>query len=210
MPAACVVDVETAAETDSVQVTYLPTLDGTRRVAQVDFVAAPSLALLEWDDPIAAMRRRLLAGISAESVGVAQRALDLAVEHATSREQFGRPIGTYQAISHRIADVYVAVELARSLAYRAAWYVSTLEDGHTVRGRKIATADVDLACAQAKAASGDAAVQACETVIQVLGGMGMTWEHIAHRLYKRALANRAYGGSPAHHRAVIAATLLDD
>ena len=95
------------------------------------------------------------------------------------------------------------MELARSLAYRAAYWVASAE----ARGDD---AETDVACAAAKAAAGEAAVTACETLVQVLGGMGMTWEHVAHRLYKRALADRAYGGTPATHRATIAAALLDD
>jgi alkylation response protein AidB-like acyl-CoA dehydrogenase len=213
VPALCVVQRSTADDCadgpDGVRVTYQPTLDGTRRVAQVEFDGAP-VSALAGADCISRVRRRAFAGLAAESVGVAQRALDLAVAHASSREQFGRPIGSYQAIAHRIVDVYVAVELARSLAYRAAWWVATTEDGSRVRGHTVGVAEVDGACAAAKAAASDAAVQACETLIQVLGGMGMTWEHPAHRLYKRALADRWYAGSPATHRAVLAAALLDD
>jgi alkylation response protein AidB-like acyl-CoA dehydrogenase len=191
----------TAEGSGSLRATYPTTLDGTRRIAQLELVDVPALPT----DPssVTAVRRRAFAALAAESVGVGQRALDLAVSHASAREQFGRPIGSYQAIAHRIADVYVAVELARSLAYRAATWVASAE----TRGDDVET---DLACAAAKAAAGDAAVTACETLVQVLGGMGMTWEHVAHRLYKRALANRTYGGSPAEHRATIAAALLDD
>ncbi len=185
---------------DAVRVAYQPTLDGTRRVGRVDLTDAP--AEPAPDGAVVAIRRRALAGLGLESVGVAQRALELAVAHASTREQFGRPIGSYQAVSHRVADVYVAVELARSLAYRAAFWVAAAEAGADA-------SEVDVACAAAKAAGGQAAVQACETLVQVLGGMGMTWEHPAHRLYKRALANRSYGGGPAVHRAAIAAALLD-
>jgi acyl-CoA dehydrogenase len=197
-PSAWVVRLPSAP--DAVRAEYQPTLDGTRRVAQVDLVDVP--AVPAPDGAVVAIRRRALAGLALESVGLAQRALELTVAHASTREQFGRPIGSYQAVSHRIADVYVAVELARSLAYRAAFWVAAAEAGSDA-------AEVDVACAAAKAAGGEAAVQACETLVQVLGGMGMTWEHPAHRLYKRALANRSYGGGPAAHRATIAAALLD-
>ncbi len=193
-----------------VEVTTQPTLDGTRRIGTVDLTAAevhsPAPAgSTEADTLLRSVRRRALAGLALESVGVAQRALDLAAAHAGQREQFGRVIGTYQAVSHRIADVYVRTELARSLAYRAAWFVATAE---TDPG-EVAGPEVDSACSAAKAAAGEAAVFACESLVQVLGGIGMTWQHVAHRFYKRALADRAYGGGPAQHRAAVAAVLLD-
>ncbi len=190
-------------------VTALPaTTDTTRRTGQLSLhgaavpvasVVAPAAGVL------VAVRRRALSGLASESVGIAQRALDLAVAHASTREQFGRVIGTYQAVSHRIADMYVATELARSLAYRAAWYVATAETEPTA----VDPAVVDSACSAAKASAGEAGVLACEGLIQVLGGMGMTWEHVAHRFYKRALANRTYAGAPARHRALVAAAMLD-
>jgi alkylation response protein AidB-like acyl-CoA dehydrogenase len=187
----------------------LETTDGTRRIGQLVLDGVPATALAA-DSPgvptvLTAMRRRALAGLALESVGVAQWALDAATAHAAQREQFGRVIGTYQAISHRIADVYVQTELARSLAYRAAWFVATSE---TEPG-EVDPAVVDSACAAAKSAAGEAGVFATEAAIQVLGGIGMTWEHVAHRYYKRALANRMYAGGPAEHRATVAAALLD-
>ena len=106
---------------------------------------------------------------------------------------------------HRVADVYVRTELARSLSYRAAWLVATAE---TEPG-EVEPALVNSACAAAKAAATEAAVFATEAAIQILGGVGMTWEHVAHRFYKRALANRTYAGGPAEHRATVAAALLD-
>jgi alkylation response protein AidB-like acyl-CoA dehydrogenase len=137
------------------------------------------------------------AALALEAVGIAQRALELAVEHATTREQFGKPIGTFQAVAHPLADTYVETELARSLAYWAAWCV----------------AEADEQCANAVAAAksyaGDVAVAACERAIQVHGGVGFTWEHVLHRYYKRALAIQADGGYARHHRAQIAAWLLD-
>jgi alkylation response protein AidB-like acyl-CoA dehydrogenase len=180
----------------------LPTVDGTRRVGRVVLDGTPADATP--DGTLVRMRRRVLAGLALESVGVAQRALDLAARHASQREQFGRPIGSYQAVAHRVADVYVATELARSLAYRAAWYVSASEEGDPD-----AVAGVDSACAAAKASAGDAGVAATEGLVQVLGGIGMTWEHVAHRLYKRALADRAYAGLPSAHRLALAAQVLD-
>jgi alkylation response protein AidB-like acyl-CoA dehydrogenase len=138
-----------------------------------------------------------LAALSLEAVGIGSKALELAIEYAKTREQFGKPIGTYQAVSHQLADTYVEMELARSLAYWAAWCVAEGDE------------QVDIACAAAKAYCGDAAVDACERSIQVHGGIGFTWEHVLHVYYKRALWIQAYGGYASKHRARIAAYLLD-
>jgi alkylation response protein AidB-like acyl-CoA dehydrogenase len=118
---------------------------------------------------------RARAAMAAEAVGVAQRALDLGIEHAKTRVQFGKPIGTYQAVSHQLADTYTDVELARSLAYWAAWCVAEEDE------------QAAIAAAAAKAFATEAAVAACERSIQVHGGIGFTWEHALHRFYKRAL-----------------------
>jgi hypothetical protein len=138
-----------------------------------------------------------LAALALEAVGIAQRALDLGVEYAKEREQFGRKIGVYQAVSHQLADTYVETELARSLAYWAAWCVAEND------------AQKDVAIAAAKAYASDAAVAACERSIQVHGGIGFTWEHVLHEYYKRALWIQAYGGYPRAQRAKVAAYLLD-
>jgi hypothetical protein len=139
-----------------------------------------------------------LAALALEAVGIAQNALDLGVAYAKEREQFGRKIGVYQAVSHQLADTYVETELARSLAYWAAWCVA--EDDE----------QKDVAIAAAKAYASDAAVAACERSIQVHGGIGFTWEHVLHEYYKRALWIQAYGGYPRAQRAKVAAYLLDD
>ena len=142
-------------------------------------------------------REEQLAALSLEAVGIAAKALELAVEYAKSRQQFGRPIGVYQAVSHRLTDTYVETELARSLAYWAAWCVAEADE------------QTDVAVAAAKAYCGDAAVAACERSIQVHGGIGFTWEHVLHTYYKRALTIQAYDGYGAKHRAVVASHLLD-
>jgi Acyl-CoA dehydrogenase, C-terminal domain len=138
-----------------------------------------------------------LVTLSLEAVGIAAKALELAVEHAKNREQFGRKIGVYQAVSHALADTYVETELARSLAYWAAWCVAE-EDEMT-----------PVAVAAAKSYCGDAAVAACERSIQAHGGIGFTWEHVLHHYYKRALWIQAFGGYAHEHRARVAAWLLD-
>jgi hypothetical protein len=141
--------------------------------------------------------REQLVTLSLEAVGIAQKALELAVEHAQTREQFGRKIGVYQAVSHKLADTYVETELARSLAYWAAWCVA--------EGDEMAP----VAVAAAKSYCGDAAVAACERSIQIHGGMGFTWEHVLHSYYKRALWIQAFGGYARKQRAHVAAWLLD-
>jgi alkylation response protein AidB-like acyl-CoA dehydrogenase len=147
------------------------------------------------DGPVT--RTRAFAALAAEAVGIAQKALDLAVEHAKSREQFGKPIGVYQAVSHPIVNTYVETELARSLAYWAAWCVAEGDD------------DATMAALAAKSYAAETAVAACERSIQVHGGIGFTWEHPLHRYYKRAQWIEAFGGYPAKQRAEISATLLD-
>ena len=148
-------------------------------------------------DVLPALRARSLTILALEAVGVAARALELAVAYATEREQFGRRIGTYQAVSHPLASSLADVELARSLAWWAAWCVAHDEP------------EAPVAAAAAKADSADAAVLACERAIQVLGGIGFTWEHVLHRLYKRALWIQTWEASPAQLRAEVAEHLLD-
>ena len=143
------------------------------------------------DGPVT--RTRAFAALAAEAVGIAQKALELAIEHAKTREQFGKPIGVYQAVSHPIVDTYVETELARSLAYWAAWCVAEGDD------------DAEVAALAAKSYAAEAAVAACERSIQVHGGIGFTWEHPLHRYYKRAQWIEAFGGYPAKQRAEIAA-----
>jgi alkylation response protein AidB-like acyl-CoA dehydrogenase len=139
---------------------------------------------------------RFRAGAAAEALGVAQRALDLGVDHAKTRMQFGKPIGTYQAVSHPLAQTYTDVELARSLVYWAAWCVAEEDER------------APLAAAAAKAFATEAAVAACERSIQVHGGIGFTWEHPLHRFYKRAIWLEGFGARPAELRLEVADALL--
>ncbi len=123
---------------------------------------------------------------------VGQRALELAVEYARTREQFGRIVGTYQAVSHPLANSYLELELARSLAWWAAWCVANDEP------------DAAVAAAAAKSEAAEAAVAACERAVQAHGGIGFTWEHVLHRLYKRALGIQSWEASSAQLRAEVA------
>jgi alkylation response protein AidB-like acyl-CoA dehydrogenase len=167
-------------------------------VASVD--PSRPLGRLEKADgePLAGSRNlpRARTASAAEALGVAQRALDLGVEHALTRVQFGKPIGTYQAISHPLAQTYTEVELSRSLVYLAAWCVAEEDERAPV------------AAAAAKAFATEAAVLACERSIQVHGGIGFTWEHPLHRFYKRALWLEGFGLRPAELRLEVANTLL--
>lgn len=146
---------------------------------------------------LAEIEARSLTALALEACGVARKALEYAIEYAASREQFGRRIGSYQAVSHPLATSYTRLELSRSLALWAAWCVST------------ADSQAPLAAAAAKASAAESAVAVCETAIQTLGGIGFTWEHELHRLYKRALAIESFGASGTRLRAEIAAALLE-
>jgi alkylation response protein AidB-like acyl-CoA dehydrogenase len=147
-------------------------------------------------DEVADDRQQLLAALALEAVGIGSKAVELALAYVSEREQFGKKIGAYQAISHSLVDAYVAVELARSLAYWAAWCVAEGDE------------QVGLAVASAKAQATEAAVLACEKSIQAHGGIGFTWEHPLHRYYKRALVLEAELGYGREQRAEVAAFLL--
>lgn len=188
------------AELADADVTTLGTMDATRRLSTVTFNETEASLLVDpsgTPDVLERTRLRCLAALALEAVGVAQTALDLAMAFVKERKQFDKPIGAYQAVSHQVADTYMETELARSLAYWAAWCVAESDER------------APIAVAAAKSAAGEAAVAACERSIQVHGGIGFTWEHILHRYYKRAQWIDAFGGFGAAHRKVIAASLLD-
>ena len=196
---------------------WVPNLDDVDAVLREDMTVAPAegetvrttdetrplgrLVVQSHEDSLDGdfepVRLRLLAGLALEAVGVAQRVLELGIGYVAEREQFGKKIGTYQAVSHPLADTYVETELARSLAYWAAWCVAEEDERAPV------------AVASAKAFAGENAVAACERSIQVHGGIGFTWEHDLHRYYKRAQWIDAFGGHAAVHRRAVAAAILD-
>ena len=130
--------------------------------------------------------------LAAELVGVAARALDMGVEYAKEREQFGRPIGAYQAVSHRLADMLWEVEEARSLTYYAGWCADAQPES------------LPLAASMAKARASDAANAVTHNAIQTLGGIGFTWEHDLHFFLKRARVSSQLMGSAGQHRAQVA------
>jgi alkylation response protein AidB-like acyl-CoA dehydrogenase len=167
----------------------LPTVDPSRPVGRLERTNGTPLP-----GPRDIPRART--AMAAEAIGVAQRVLELGIEHATTRKQFGKPIGVYQAVSHQLANTYADVELARSLVYWAAWCVAQEDD------------QAPVAAAAAKAFAAEAAVAACERSIQVHGGTGFTWEHPLHRFYKRALWLEGLGSRPSELRGEVADAVL--
>jgi alkylation response protein AidB-like acyl-CoA dehydrogenase len=169
-----------------------PSQEQLEQLGWVGVVDSESFVASEVGDD----RRAQLAAHALEAVGIGSRAVELAVAYIGEREQFGKKIGTYQAVSHPVVDAYVAVELGRSLAYWAALCVTTDDP------------QADAACAAANAQATEAAVRACETSIQVHGGIGFTFEHPLHRYYKRALELEGALGYGRELRAEIASFLL--
>jgi alkylation response protein AidB-like acyl-CoA dehydrogenase len=177
----------------------LPTMDATRKQAEVtlDRVKVDRAARLETDVESLLSRLDLIAGaaLSIESVGAAQKCLDMSVEYAKDRKQFNRPIGSFQSIKHKCADMLVQLEAAKSAAYYAAWAVSEDSD------------DAEEAVSIAKAYCTDAFYHCAAENIQIHGGIGFTWEHDAHLYFKRAKSSQLMFGSPRAHRERLAALI---
>jgi alkylation response protein AidB-like acyl-CoA dehydrogenase len=170
-------------------------LDSTRKLARVELrsVRAALLSELGGAGPtLAAILDRAAIALACESVGGAACALEMAVDYAKVRVQFGRPIGSFQAIKHRCADLLVDVELAKSAAYYAA--AAAAEDD----------ADVPALASLAKALASDAYMHAAAENIQIHGGIGFTWEHDAHLYFKRAKGSEVWLGDPTYHRELYA------
>ncbi|MGH3078398.1 MAG: acyl-CoA dehydrogenase family protein [Gaiellaceae bacterium] len=201
-----VTDLDTADRVAIVGGDGIYELEGAEREILTTTDATRPLGVVRGGDPgrrladstvLPEIDARARAALAIEACGVGRRALELALEYAASREQFGRRIGVYQAVSHPLADAYTQLELARSLALWASWCVATGDP------------QASVAAAAAKACAADAAVLVCETSIQVHGGIGFTWEHVLHRLYKRALGIQSLAGSGTRLRAEVAAELLN-
>jgi alkylation response protein AidB-like acyl-CoA dehydrogenase len=178
--------------------TLLPTMDQTRKLAEVTLVrvAVPPDALLGtlhqgWG-PLARVLDRATVGLCAEMCGGAQRVLDMCTEYAKVRVAFGKPIGTYQAVKHRCADMLVAVENAKSITYYAAW---AMDEN---------AADAPLAASMAKAYVSDAYRKIAGDGIQLHGGIGFTWEHDLHLYFKRAKGSEVAFGDATLHRERVA------
>ncbi|MBZ5739669.1 acyl-CoA dehydrogenase family protein [Nocardioides mangrovi] len=174
--------------------TVVPSLDMTRPLADVDLDGAERVLLSS--DASAAIDRGLMVGaglLAAEQVGVARWALEATVAYLKERRQFGRVVGGYQALKHRLADLYAQVEQADAAARYAAATIAADDP------------DAPLAVAVAASFCGETAVHATEEAVQLHGGLGMTWEHPAHLHLKRAKSDELLLGSPEAHRAVLAA-----
>ncbi len=176
----------------------LPTMDLTRRLAEIecDGVRLPASALLGeqgagWPKLSRILDLAVIA-LAAEQVGGAQRCLDLAVAYAKEREQFGRPIGSFQAIKHKCADMLVAVETARSALYYAACIADDGSDHLTTNASLV------------KAWCSEAYFCCAAESIQIHGGVGFTWEYDPHLHFKRARASESWLGDPNYHRERIA------
>ncbi|MEZ4267160.1 MAG: acyl-CoA dehydrogenase family protein [Myxococcota bacterium] len=186
--------------------TVLPTMDRTRRLARIDLsTEAPVLVDVAPTELLGTkgnthkllcrVLARAAAALASEQVGVAERCLDMSVEYAKTRVQFGRPIGSFQAIKHRCADMLVDVESARAASWYAAWATEFAPD------------EAAAAASLAKAWCSEASYRAAAECIQVHGGIGFTWEHDAHIAFKRARASEALLGTPTAHRELIAAEI---
>jgi alkylation response protein AidB-like acyl-CoA dehydrogenase len=175
--------------------TALSTMDQTRKQAKLDFSGTPA-RLIGTDGAGWTTMERVLdlaaVGLSAEMVGGAQMVLEMAVQYAKDRVQFGRPIGSFQAIKHKCADMLLEVESAKSAAYYAGWCAAELND------------ELPSVASLAKAYCSEAYFHAAAENIQIHGGIGFTWEHPAHLYFKRAKSSELLLGDPTYHRELLA------
>ncbi len=177
----------------------LPTLDLTRKLARLSFSDTPATLISGSADATSAIRHVLALGsamLAAEQVGGAQRCLELSTEYAKTRLQFGRPIGSFQAIKHKCADMLVETEFARSAAYNAAFTAAENDE-----------AQLQSAAHIARSYCSEAFFHAAAENIQIHGGMGFTWEDSAHLYFKRARASSIMFGDPIDQRQKLGALL---
>ncbi len=179
-------------EASAAEIEPYETMDRTRRFARVRAEGGEPLA----GDCFAA-GDRIATTLAGETVGVAQKALEMAVDYARERKQFGRAIGSYQAVSHRCAQMLLEVEGSRSAAYYAGWCADAEPDS------------LPAAASMAKAYSSDAGWRVCGSSLQVHGGIAFTWEHDLHFYMKRAKTNAMLYGSAKEHRERLAGLTLD-
>jgi alkylation response protein AidB-like acyl-CoA dehydrogenase len=175
--------------------TSLSTMDQTRKQAKVTFEATPARLVgtdgVGWY-AISKMLDLAAVALAAEQVGGAQKVLDMAVEYAKVRVQFGRPIGSFQAIKHMCADMLLEVESAKSAAYYAAWAAAEDSD------------ELPVVASLAKSYCSEAYFHTAAQNIQIHGGIGFTWEHPAHLYFKRAKSSELLFGDPIYHRELLA------
>jgi alkylation response protein AidB-like acyl-CoA dehydrogenase len=170
-------------------------MDQTRKQARLEFQSVQARLLGGARDGWLAVSRMLqvaAVGLAAEQAGGAQRALEMAVEYAKLREQFGRPIGSFQAIKHKCASMLVEVESMRSAAYYGLWAVASGDS------------ELPVVSSIAKVCCSDSYTMVTSENIQIHGGIGFTWEHPAHLYFKRARSSRVLLGGPDYHRDLIA------
>jgi len=175
--------------------TSLSTMDQTRKQAKLDFENVPTrLVGTEGEgwNVLSTVLDLVAVGLAAEQVGGAQKVLDMAVEYAKVRVQFGRPIGSFQAIKHKCADMLLEVESAKSAAYYGMWCASEMND------------ELPSVASLAKAYCSEAYFHAAAENIQIHGGIGFTWEHPAHLYFKRAKSSELLFGDPTYHRELLA------
>jgi alkylation response protein AidB-like acyl-CoA dehydrogenase len=187
------------ADADGVSIAPEISIDSTRRLSTVNFdgVRVPAEQTLPGHGAeFGAVFLRGAVALAAESTGVAQRTLDMAVAYAKDRQQFGRPIGAYQAVSHRCAQMLLETENSRSAVYGAAWAADSDPDA------------LPLAASMAKAYASDAGWRVPDASIQVHGGIGFTWEHDLHFFLKRGRANASMYGDARWHREQVAKKVL--
>jgi len=184
-----------AGDADGLTRTPLSTMDQTRKQARLEFsgTAAKLLGTEGEGWPVLSRVLDLAAvALAAEQVGGAQMCLDMSVDYAKVRVQFGRPIGSFQAIKHKCADMLLEVESAKSAAYYAGWAAAELND------------ELPTVASLAKAYCSDAYFHAAAENIQIHGGIGFTWEHDAHLYFKRAKSSQLLLGDPTYHRELLA------
>jgi alkylation response protein AidB-like acyl-CoA dehydrogenase len=178
----------------------LKTLDSTRAFGSIEFDATPA-RLIGTDGAAAGVLQRTLqiaaVALAAEQAGTAERCLEISVEYSKLRVQYGRPIGSFQALKHRFVDLLLEIETAKSAVYFAA---AAAAEGDP---------ELPLVASMAKASASDALVHAASELIQFHGGIGFTWEHDAHLYFRRAKTTEQFLGSPQTHREVVAGLLLD-
>jgi alkylation response protein AidB-like acyl-CoA dehydrogenase len=184
-----------AGDADGLTRTALSTMDQTRKQAKLTFAATPARLIGEdgGAGPVLSKTLDLAAvALAAEQVGGAQRVLDMSVDYAKTRIQFGRPIGSFQAIKHKCADMLLEVESAKSAAYYAGWAAAEDND------------ELPVTACLAKAYCSEAYFHAAAENIQIHGGIGFTWEHDAHLYFKRAKSSELILGDPSYHRELLA------
>jgi alkylation response protein AidB-like acyl-CoA dehydrogenase len=186
---------ELDATDPGIERTVTPALDITRRLARIAFRGVPGRRVGDRF-PLDQLRDLSCVALSAEQVGAAARALELTIAHTRDRVQFGRPIGAFQALQHRLADLHVLVESARSASYAAADALAT-ESAEPAEGAEPAEAGV--LAAVAKVYCSETLQKVAAEMIQLHGGIGITWEHDAHLYFKRAHGAAHLFGAPQTH-----------